>query len=226
MQRKTQLFLKRVEAVLAKVLSAYYPDETEFINLARRTFFKKVLLLVKTRGLKYTVLYVKTSRNCVNRVLSGEPLISCDTVSLDSRGIPKWISPIFDAENTCKIKILQSFLVSLRGITLPPSLDTSPITSPSLAKVDEIKVSEIRKALISLKVIPLVKKCGDFKNFHLSTKRGPFGQSILSSLIELTFLPHTLIADIKLLGGPKLSKIIEESMDRLDILGYHSVPEY
>lgn len=68
----------------------------------------------------------------------------------------------------------------------------------------------------------------------MSTKRGPQGQAILSSLSELTLLPQELINDISLLGGNKLGNMIKENLEGLDILQftantnslYHSVAEW
>jgi len=68
----------------------------------------------------------------------------------------------------------------------------------------------------------------------MSTKRGPQGQAILTSLSELTLLPHQLINDIVLLGGNKLGVTIKENIEGLDILQftantsslYHSVAEW
>lgn len=52
----------------------------------------------------------------------------------------------------------------------------------------------------------------------MSTKRGPQGQAILTSLSELTLLSQQLIDDIKLLGGNKLGTSIKENTEGLDIL--------
>jgi hypothetical protein len=52
----------------------------------------------------------------------------------------------------------------------------------------------------------------------MSTKKGPQGQAILTSLSELTLLSSQLIEDINLLGGSKLSTQIRENLESLDIL--------
>ncbi|AQM32767.1 replicase [Agaricus bisporus mitovirus 1] len=226
MQRKTLLFLKRVDTLLVKVLSVYLPNEAEYIRFSSTYFFKEVRSLILSRGLEFTVLYVKTSRNAINRVLSGEPLQECDQLALTKDGVPKWLLPIFDNSNIEKIRILQSLLVSLRGITLSPILDTSTITSASSARVDEISNQELKRALISLKVIPLKRRVPEFSEYHLTTKRGPLGQAILSSMSEVTFLPYQLIEDINLLGGKKLAEELTMLQDRLDILKYTSVAEF
>jgi len=55
---------------------------------------------------------------------------------------------------------------------------------------------------------------------HTSTKSGPSGQALLTSLHELTLLPQSLITNIKLLGGKSLSEHIDESIEGLDILEF------
>lgn len=60
----------------------------------------------------------------------------------------------------------------------------------------------------------------------MSTKRGPVGQAIVSSISELTFLPQELIDHICLLGGKKLGNDIMNLTDRLDILQYSSVAHW
>jgi hypothetical protein len=52
----------------------------------------------------------------------------------------------------------------------------------------------------------------------MSTKKGPQGQAVLSSLSELTLLSSKLIENINLLGGRKLSILIKENLEHLDIL--------
>lgn len=57
----------------------------------------------------------------------------------------------------------------------------------------------------------------------MSTKTGPIGQALMSSISELTLLPQTkLIEFIYLLGGKALRKMIEENIESLDILEYIS----
>lgn len=46
----------------------------------------------------------------------------------------------------------------------------------------------------------------------MSTKSGPIGQALTSSVTELTFLPKELRDDIILLGGERLGRVIEQLM--------------
>jgi hypothetical protein len=46
----------------------------------------------------------------------------------------------------------------------------------------------------------------------MSTKSGPLGQAILTSVTELTLLPQPLLDSIRVLGGPKLCKVLDALM--------------
>lgn len=48
-----------------------------------------------------------------------------------------------------------------------------------------------------------------WRRFHMSTKSGPLGQAILTSVTELTLLPQQLVDSIRLVGGPRLGKVID-----------------
>lgn len=156
------------------------------------------------------------------RSLSGHPLTSVKGVSLDSKGVPKWLSPITDFSSVDRIRVLMTLLTSLRSITLPPKLVTDTITDPWIGS-DNISDHELWQVVRSLKCVKAINRLPDWDDFHLSTKRGPAGQAILTSISEVTLLPQSLITDISLLGGNKLSEEIASLTDRLDILNWKSI---
>lgn len=57
-----------------------------------------------------------------------------------------------------------------------------------------------------------------FKSFHLSTKSGPNGpeNALWTSLRDITALPLTLIASLRILGGPKLSHRMDVILSKCD----------
>jgi len=99
-----------------------------------------------------------------------------------------------------------TLLVSLRGIHLKATLDVSPIISPWKGS-DSITEKEFNHACRQLRITPDTKVSWD--RFHMSTKSGPLGQAILTSVTELTLLPQQLLESIRVLGGDKLSKVID-----------------
>jgi len=90
-------------------------------------------------------------------------------------------------------------------VVLSPILDLEPITLP-WGGSDPISDRELRHAARKLGIRRLP---AEFRRFHMSTKRGPIGQALLTSVTELTLLPAELLSDIKLVGGESLSKVIE-----------------
>jgi hypothetical protein len=211
--------------LIGLILSAYSPAYHQWIKQISVDFFKEINRLVATRGIKFTVSYVKTSRNAYLRAFTGKPLTSCSGVSLDINGYPKWIIDIFgNTVEPDKVKIILSFLISLRSIQLEPILDTETITAPWKG-VDTVTEREL---VIGLRALGVYKNTGKYlfkgwNSFHLTTKRGPFGQASLSSISEATFLSHTQVEDICLLGGKELASHLENLTDRLDILNWTSV---
>jgi len=171
-------------------------------------YFRTVKSLRDERGLAWTVKYVKSSRLAVTRYLTGHPLETLDGVALKG-GWPVWLTSHKELIQTKDgIRLLMTLLISLRGIHLKPVLDVTPIISPWKGK-DTITESELNHACQQLGIRPT--KVG-FEKFHMSTKSGPLGQAILTSVTELTILPQQLLENIRVLGGDTLGKIIDALM--------------
>jgi hypothetical protein len=115
-----------------------------------------------------------------------------------------------------------TLLTSLRSITLPPKLETKTITDPWNGS-DNITNHELWQVIRSIGCVKAINKLEDWDDYHLSTKRGPAGQAILTSISEVTLLSPKLIADISLLGGSKLAEEIISLTDKLDILQWRSI---
>jgi hypothetical protein len=168
-------------------------------------YFKRVLQLVDERGLAFTVKYVKTTRLAVTRYLTGHPLTAVDQVALKD-GWPVWLSDLKVLMSTHQgIKLLLTLLVSLRGIHLDAVLDITPIVAPWKGS-DSITEKEFNHAARQLGIRPTKV---EFSRFHMSTKSGPLGQAILTSVSELTLLPLELIDNIRLLAGGSLGEKID-----------------
>jgi hypothetical protein len=175
--------------------------------------------LETTRGIAETVKYLKSSRLAVTRYLSGNPLSHLEGVEL-SEGWPKWLLFLhpLSLEGSEGLRTLMTLLTSLRSIKLSASLDISPIVTPSKADLSGITPKEFDHVCRQLRIYP---KQVSWDKFHMSTKSGPIGQAITSSVTELTLLPHELIHNIVVLGGDKLGKVIEAL--RLPRWSHHSV---
>jgi len=189
---------------LVSIILAFYIDEYHLYESKVRLYFTTVKRLVDERGLSFTVKYVKSSRLAVTRYLTGHPLTSLEGVAL-SNGWPNWLTELKPLiENESGLKILMTLLVSLRSIHLTPVLDTSPITK-EWCGFSSITDREFKHALRRLRIS---SRPVEWKSFHMSTKKGPLGQAILTAVTELTLLPSELISSITKLGGSKLSRVI------------------
>lgn len=209
--------LRIMEQLVSKILALFMPKVMEQYGALVGTYFRSLDKLIRTRGIADTVKYVKASRNCCMRVISGEPLESEDGIALEN-GWPKWLSEFRVLTQTPEgLKLLLTLLVVLRGVKLPPVLDLTPIVSEWKGS-DSITERELRHACRRLGIRP---SNPEWKSFHMSTKSGPQGQALLMSLTELALLPLELIADIKLLGGDKLSSVIDKLLSKT--LGDYSI---
>jgi hypothetical protein len=197
--------LRLIVELTTLILTFYLPTAMEQHRSLVEAFFTRVLQLVDERGIAFTVKYVKSSRLAVTRFITGHPLTELDGVGLKD-GWPIWLSDLKALTSSGSgIKLLLTLLISLRGIHLKPILDVTPIISP-WGGSDPITGKEFATAVRSLGIRPLKI---EWSRFHMSTKSGPCGQAILTSLTELTLLPQSLVDNIRLLGGEGLGKVID-----------------
>lgn len=193
-----------IRALTLIILALYMPVTYTKYRTEVRDFFDYLSKQVESRGLEQTVSFVKTSRNAVCRCLSGRPLVDTEGVAL-REGWPIWLIQFRSVSSTDEKRLLMTLLVGLRGLTFKPVLDTEPIEKPWLGS-DPITDRELRHVTrrFGIRQYPL-----EWRRFHMSTKRGPLGQAILTAVTELALLPLQLREDIYLLGGSKLRTVME-----------------
>lgn len=112
------------------------------------------------------------------------------------------------------IRLTLTVLSLMRGVQLPPVLDTGSITNPPTTEWSEGEWSQYLRGFWD----SVGSRCPGagtqvvWSKYHLTTKRGPGGgQALRESLHNLWSLPADLLGAIKTLGGKDLS-------DRLDWL--------
>ena len=197
--------LRQIVELTTLILTFYLSEQMVTNRPLVEAYFKNVLRLVDERGLAFTVKYVKTTRLAVTRYITGHPLDAVDQVALKD-GWPVWLSDLKLLTSSSEgIKLLMTLLVSFRGIHLPPVLDVTPIVAPWKGS-DSITEKEFNHAARQLGIRPTK---AEFSRFHMSTKSGPLGQAILTSVSELTLLPLELIDNIRLLAGSSLGDKID-----------------
>lgn len=203
MERKNKM-LRIIEQLVSKILALYF--SSNIYSTVVEMFFTRLDKLIAERGVPFTVMYVKSSRNCVMRVLSGRPLESCDGVAL-REGWPEWLVPFrYLIESQDGIRVLMTLLISLRGVMLAPKLDLTPIVSPWGGALPDF--SDKHHAHVC-RGLGIRRKSVEWSKPHMSTKRGPLGQALLTAVTELTLVPQELLESITLIGGPKLGKVID-----------------
>jgi len=189
--------------------------QPELAKLGSTIILNELTNRLKARGMMDTLQFVKLSRNACMRHVLGKPLQSVSGVALKD-GWPIWLIPLKEltrSENG--LRALLTLLTLTRAFTHSAGPDLSTISDKWTGK-DTISSRELH---IALSVLGIRKQSvGDWKTPHMSTKRGPQGQAILTSLTETTLLPQQLIEDINLLGGSSLATLIRENLEALDIL--------
>lgn len=131
MQRQKSL-VRRLCNLAQIILSMYIVNASSMDLVPIITQYRDLIVqLMESRGVPFTVSYIKNVRNAVMRYVSGEPLIESPGVELDSDGFPKKVSflkPLLtDSEG---VKVVLTLLTLLRAISLKPVLDTKTITDP------------------------------------------------------------------------------------------------
>lgn len=147
--------LRQTVELTTLILTFYEPKAIEQYGNLVAEFFLKVTNLVDSRGIAFTVRYVKSTRLAVTRYLSGHPLDSLDQVAL-VKGWPAWLLPHLELlETTSGKRILMTLLVSLRFIHLDAVLDVQPIVGEWKGS-DSITEREFNHASRQLGIYPRV----------------------------------------------------------------------
>lgn len=217
--RRAFMFVsKRTEALVCEVLFAYLPewrrpDSKRALRATVQNFYEALRRCLENRGVKDTLRYVKDSRLCVTRYLSGSPIKTLNGIQLcksKAPGFPVWLRDLhYLTDSTSGIRVLLTLLTALRGVTLPKQLNTDPITSPYKGKPLETVISKAHHKRVMDWILPegSRKRC-EFKKFHMSAKAGPAGPAAASAIKDLFTLPKPLIDDIIILGGSKIKSEI------------------
>lgn len=107
-----------------------------------------------------------------------------------------------------RVRFTLTVLTLMRGVRVPPVLDTGPIVTPPTTSWSEGEWSGYVSGFwqeLSL----LTRRVGSqvmWREFHLTNKRGPGGgPAIFGWYRDLLSLPETLIKSLRVLGGEKFS---------------------
>jgi hypothetical protein len=205
--------LGRLGKITRIILAAYLSIDNQTLDRTVTPFFNELRSRLKTRGALDMITFVKTNRNLAMRYILGNPIYSSETFA---DGWPKAIPYLQEFTKVEHLKALLTVLTVTRAFNVDTLPDTSTITEPWSGS-DVIQNSEITRAMRCL----AIRRGGvpEFKFPHITTKKGPLGQALMSAMTELTLLePLQLKDDIILLGGSNLSDLINSNTEPLDIL--------
>jgi len=184
------------------------------------SYFDTLERLFRTRGLDDMIKYNKKVRSSVYSFLSGG--IPDKSLKLTNDGIPRSLGPLIEILRSnqevngspYKLRWLMTLLSSTRSLnsgTKPVSYD-SIVTPPKGDTKDITLHIDLfwRKLGFNSKKIAKDTAQVEWKSFHLSTKSGPNGQALYTSIADLSVMPITLKQSIKIVGGERLYQKIEK----------------
>lgn len=211
--------LGQIEQNTRLVLSTYLPSTYSRLEPNITTYFGELNRLLRRKGPRLLIQKVKDSRVAVLRQLTGNPIMGVYPVPLD-RGYPSWLpfsrvtrrpGCSFNPSQLDEIRLILTLLSCLRGIILEPVLDLDTVTKP-YGGLDSAFITDAE-------VTSAVRRLGvkgrnhstTWQGFHFTTKSGPMGPALLSSVLELPLILNNLqlLADIKLIGGERLAQVLE-----------------
>lgn len=218
MNKSIKYNLGQIEHNTRLVLLTFIPSTYTNLEPNITLYFAELNRFAKAKGLRSLVKRVKDTRVAVLRQFTGEP-IQGEYPILLKEGWPLWL-PFPKLNRTPGDKILPhqrdqmrlilTLLSCLRGIILSPVLDLDTVVKGYGGTLNAESIGDLRTPLRWLGV--KTRNHHTFwSRFHFTTKSGPMGQALLSAIYELPMVLDNieLLADIKLIGGPRLANILD-----------------
>lgn len=116
---------------------------------------------------------------------------------------------LLKTESPDLIRCILTALTMTRSLLLPIDIDLSPIVSPGIPECSDFdesvsvfwrRLGHSRRGHVPSEI--------RFKRYHFSTKKGPNGHAMWTSLKDANALPESLVTSIGVLAGPDLEKKI------------------
>jgi len=179
--------------------------------------YKRLILKLEKafdRGPEAGISYAKAVRTNFLNYLSGNqeraPGVKCT-----SDGIPLVLNEFAEQirRGDCPREILagiNTVLFATRALKLGTLVDTTSITEPTIVVSPDI--SKYAKSFwreLGYSPSMAVPSALNWRRFHFTTKAGPNGHALHNSIVDLYLLPESLIQSIKVVGGEKLTLLIE-----------------
>jgi len=156
----------------------------------------------------------------VTRYLCGSPIFnSVLRLGISRCGLPKKLGPLVPVlrrQQPQDLKLILTVLNLTRLDLGDGTLNTESIESPPTYKPDKVKVisermvRKLQQLELSNKIVKVRSSDVTWVEPHLTTKKGPTGHALRSATHELAMLPKSLMDDIKLMGGDKITSYIND----------------
>lgn len=208
-KKKTIIILisDRLTAIFGVIYNHFFSEVGEQYRVSALKYISYLNRTSESRGRRETLKHAKEIRLCFTRWLSGEPILGNEVrVSRDSTGYPIILNEFKElakSEDTLKLRFILTVLNITRGVVLSPKPSYSTIESTWEGSLPQ-EWYTFRSAI--LRTLGIGKRKKDWRKFHLSTKSGPNGQAIMTSMRDFTALPDDLKQSIIGLGGENISR--------------------
>lgn len=186
-------------------------------ELLTNYWLTKVQKWQSTRGNLDTIRRIKFMRLMVTRYLCGNPILTnSEGISSHADGLPKAFGPILphirskDQNSLRFVLTLLNVSKTIKGQGLP---DFKSIIVPPSLNLSEISDEEIDWVI---QTFSLKFDQPSWTEPHISTKAGPNGQALISSIKDLQSLPSEVLQLIVKLGGDGLETYMNQIRQLVD----------
>lgn len=184
--------------------------------------------VVKTRGPRGFIDFVKEVRTAYQLYLSGTTG-RVKSISLTKDGIPKVFGDLIKiirvsdpAQRANVARAIFTVLFSTRSLNLGKDPDFGPITSQGKSEgyIREVFTPHLKSfwSILDGKDPKVQSTRVLWKRFHMTSKAGPNGQALWTSLSDLYCLPESLLVAIKAVGGDEVSSHIDTLLQLKPVL--------
>jgi hypothetical protein len=163
--------------------------------------------IIKGRGVKEAIRYVKATRGNFYNYLSNNPLRIPDSPCYGETQFPSILGPLkqyVDNEHYDVIRLILTVLTASRALKLKSDVDTSSITQP--VKGDVPDLTKHMRAFweelgYSVKTKDLPRKLSSVQWMIYRLSRGPNGHALLASNYEADLIPSTLLSALDIIAS-------------------------
>jgi hypothetical protein len=209
--KKFKSFIMSVNKVLTWLTFVIIWQKLPVVHAAK-PYFDRLTKIAASRGLLAMLAYHKQVRLAVTRYISGSP-VRLEGIGSTKAGVPRVLGPLIGYLNCQEhLKWVLTILYSTRGLSFPKEPDIESITSPCKREIllQDFGIKGFWRSLGLYKPLTLSSRKLRFRKYHLTTKAGPNGQALATSVQDLFSIPENLIKDIYVLGGSVLQSKMEE----------------